>query len=240
MYMYMQIYKKGHLTQRTAEQGRNAVDRASLLTTIKKPLTLQLERSLGESATNSTEQLAVSSIGAAPCRPDGRWSSFYSRWRRAAAPRQAAAGQSYSVSHCSAGRKPPRPSGGPPFSACEEGAQATLPPPASLIESVKSWHPVLLAFLGTFFGWFMTALGSGAVVINYAGLGEQDFGPRLHAGRQWRRDDGGIVLVAPRARARPLSYRAGGSTRGCPWPSASSAESCSRGPTTPADPRSPW
>ena len=41
----------------------------------------------------------------------------------------------------------------------------------SLLE-VRAWHPVLLALLGTGFGWFMTALGSAAVLIHRLGLDE--------------------------------------------------------------------
>ena len=78
--------------------------------------------------------------------------------------------------HCSAEQEASKTEWWPSLLSLRGGsAGVPCPPPASLIESVKSWHPVLLAFLGTFFGWFMTALGSGAVVINYAGLGEQDF-----------------------------------------------------------------
>ena len=36
-------------------------------------------------------------------------------------------------------------------------------------------HPVLLALLGTSFGWFMTALGSAAVVIHKLGLDEKTY-----------------------------------------------------------------
>ena len=44
-----------------------------------------------------------------------------------------------------------------------------LPP----LSEVRTWHPVLLALLGTSFGWFMTALGSAAVVIQKLGLDER-------------------------------------------------------------------
>jgi hypothetical protein len=42
----------------------------------------------------------------------------------------------------------------------------------ALFEELKGWHPVLLGFLGTSFGWFMTALGSAAVVVHHLGLPE--------------------------------------------------------------------
>ena len=52
-------------------------------------------------------------------------------------------------------------------------ATCTAPPvPPSMFGSVRSWHPVLLAFLGTSFGWFMTALGSAAVIVHQLGLSE--------------------------------------------------------------------
>ena len=37
----------------------------------------------------------------------------------------------------------------------------------SLLEEVKTWHPVLLGFLGTCFGWGTTALGSAGVIIHH-------------------------------------------------------------------------
>lgn len=43
------------------------------------------------------------------------------------------------------------------------------------VESAREWHPVLLAFLGTSFGWLMTALGSAAVVIHRLGLPESAY-----------------------------------------------------------------
>ena len=33
---------------------------------------------------------------------------------------------------------------------------------SAALREVKEWHPVLLALLGTSFGWFMTALGAAA------------------------------------------------------------------------------
>jgi len=44
-----------------------------------------------------------------------------------------------------------------------------------LLASLQTWHPVLLALLGTGFGWFMTALGSAAVVIHRLGLPEAQY-----------------------------------------------------------------
>ena len=65
---------------------------------------------------------------------------------------------------CDAGEAPLRLRGG--AASCE---------PASLVERAKTWHPVLLALLGTSFGWFMTALGSAAVIINMLGLKEEQY-----------------------------------------------------------------
>ena len=39
-------------------------------------------------------------------------------------------------------------------------------------------HPVLLALLGTSFGWFMTALGSAAVIIHRFGIKEKTYPAR--------------------------------------------------------------
>ena len=47
--------------------------------------------------------------------------------------------------------------------------------PPTLLSTVKTWHPVLLALLGTSFGWFMTALGSAATVIHKLGLSETTY-----------------------------------------------------------------
>lgn len=44
-----------------------------------------------------------------------------------------------------------------------------------VLNELRTWHPVLLALLGTGFGWFMTALGSAAVVIKKLGLGERSY-----------------------------------------------------------------
>jgi ZIP family zinc transporter len=45
----------------------------------------------------------------------------------------------------------------------------------SLFGRVQTWHPVLLALLGTTFGWFMTALGAAGVVIHQLGLAEKEY-----------------------------------------------------------------
>lgn len=50
----------------------------------------------------------------------------------------------------------------------------SVPPPFSFSQ-VREWHPVLLAFLGTSFGWFMTALGAAAVAIHKLGLSESTY-----------------------------------------------------------------
>ena len=75
--------------------------------------------------------------------------------------------------HCSAEQEASKTEWWPSLLSLRGGsAGVPCPPPASLIEPVKSWHPVLLAFLGTFFGWFMTALGSAAVIIQRLNLPE--------------------------------------------------------------------
>jgi hypothetical protein len=43
------------------------------------------------------------------------------------------------------------------------------------LTAMEAWHPVLLALIGTSFGWFMTALGAAAVVIKRLGLPEPIF-----------------------------------------------------------------
>ena len=43
---------------------------------------------------------------------------------------------------------------------------------SSYIEDAKTWNPILLALIGTTFGWFMTALGSALVVVHGLGLSE--------------------------------------------------------------------
>ena len=55
------------------------------------------------------------------------------------------------------------------------GNGPACPPPAApfSLESMRTMHPVLLAFLGTSFGWFMTALGSAAVIVHKFGLDEK-------------------------------------------------------------------
>ena len=40
---------------------------------------------------------------------------------------------------------------------------------------IKEWHPVLLAFLGTSFGWLMTALGSASVIVHRLDLPEATY-----------------------------------------------------------------
>jgi zinc transporter 11 len=81
------------------------------------------------------------------------------------------------LSHCPAEQEVSNPQWWPAILGLRGGSTGVPcpPPPTGLLESVKSWHPVLLAFMGTFFGWFMTALGSAAVAVHYVGLGEQDF-----------------------------------------------------------------
>ena len=70
----------------------------------------------------------------------------------------------------------------PPLQQCNDaswwitslrgGAVPSCPPsPVPL----REWHPVLLAFLGTSFGWFMTALGSAAVIIHRLALPETTY-----------------------------------------------------------------
>ena len=56
-----------------------------------------------------------------------------------------------------------------------EACSPTAPIPPSFLNDVRDWHPVLLAFLGTSFGWFMTALGSAAVIIHKLGLSESTY-----------------------------------------------------------------
>ena len=81
--------------------------------------------------------------------------------------------------------KPPKPRGPPaapqPFCVDTDVARLRggLCVPAegsgSLLAGLHTWHPVLLALLGTGFGWFMTALGSAAVVIHRLGLPEAQY-----------------------------------------------------------------
>ena len=52
---------------------------------------------------------------------------------------------------------------------------AAPPPKAFSLESMRGMHPVLLALLGTSFGWFMTALGSAAVIIHRFGIKEKTY-----------------------------------------------------------------
>ena len=61
---------------------------------------------------------------------------------------------------------------------CMAGTSAGLAPAtgyAAMLDEIKTWHPVMLGFLGTCFGWFMTALGSAAVVIHHLGLPEDTY-----------------------------------------------------------------
>ena len=44
-----------------------------------------------------------------------------------------------------------------------------------MLDGVKDWHPVFLAFLGTSFGWLMTALGAAGVVIHKFGFSESTY-----------------------------------------------------------------
>ena len=44
-----------------------------------------------------------------------------------------------------------------------------------LLRDARSWNPILLAFIGTSFGWLMTALGSAAVVVHSFGLSEASY-----------------------------------------------------------------
>ena len=48
-------------------------------------------------------------------------------------------------------------------------APSSCPTPTGSLP-LRDWHPVLLALLGTSFGWLMTALGSAAVVVHRLGL----------------------------------------------------------------------
>ena len=43
------------------------------------------------------------------------------------------------------------------------------------IDNAKTWNPILLALIGTTFGWFMTALGSAMVVVHGLGLSEVSY-----------------------------------------------------------------
>ncbi len=56
--------------------------------------------------------------------------------------------------------------------ACADSGALTCP---TLFSEMKTWHPVLLALLGTSFGWFMTALGSAAVVVHRLGLPDKTY-----------------------------------------------------------------
>ena len=46
---------------------------------------------------------------------------------------------------------------------------------SAILEDAKTWNPILLAFIGTSFGWFMTALGSAAVIVHGLGLSEASY-----------------------------------------------------------------
>lgn len=43
------------------------------------------------------------------------------------------------------------------------------------MDNAKTWNPILLALIGTTFGWFMTALGSAMVVVHKLGLSESSY-----------------------------------------------------------------
>ena len=45
----------------------------------------------------------------------------------------------------------------------------------ALMDDAKTWNPILLALIGTTFGWFMTALGSAMVVVHKLGLSESSY-----------------------------------------------------------------
>ena len=47
--------------------------------------------------------------------------------------------------------------------------------PGGLLEDLRTWNPILLAFIGTSFGWLMTALGSAAVIVHKLGVSEQAY-----------------------------------------------------------------
>ena len=51
---------------------------------------------------------------------------------------------------------------------------------SAYIEDAMTWNPILLALIGTTFGWFMTALGSAMVVVH--GLGHVPCRPRQVCG----------------------------------------------------------
>jgi len=46
---------------------------------------------------------------------------------------------------------------------------------SAYIEDAMTWNPILLALIGTTFGWFMTALGSAMVVVHGLGLSEVSY-----------------------------------------------------------------
>jgi hypothetical protein len=68
----------------------------------------------------------------------------------------------------------------PPLQSCANPRHTRLRggdciPSEGALDALKDWHPVLLALLGTCFGWFMTALGAACVVIKRLGLPEELF-----------------------------------------------------------------
>lgn len=76
-----------------------------------------------------------------------------------------------------------------PLAKLRGGTCVTEGVDSSLFESsrfaaLEAWHPVLLALLGTSFGWFMTALGAAAVVIKRLGLPEPIFRKEREPHRQ--------------------------------------------------------
>ena len=46
---------------------------------------------------------------------------------------------------------------------------------SSYIEDAKTWNPILLALIGTSFGWLMTALGSAVVAVHGLGLSDLSY-----------------------------------------------------------------
>ena len=46
---------------------------------------------------------------------------------------------------------------------------------SAYIEDAMTWNPILLALIGTTFGWLMTALGSAMVVVHGLGLSEVSY-----------------------------------------------------------------
>jgi len=55
------------------------------------------------------------------------------------------------------------------------GGDCALATDLGRLGALSDWHPVLLALLGTGFGWLMTALGSAAVVIHVLNIPERQY-----------------------------------------------------------------